>query len=188
MNEPTHAVWTGGGWAELPVAASGGEAVVVPNVAAVVFNAADPGSIVLQRRAKPGEAVLGRLELPGGRWRAGETPEEAVIREVAEETGLEVVAVETPITHLHPEGPMDIAVIRPVAVVSGAAGAYPAVQVLFSCFATGDPRALPGETRDARWWGIDEVRVALAERPAEFVWQSHALLSVFFEGGGGRSR
>lgn len=180
MIEPTHSVWTGGGWAKLPVAVSGGEAVVVPNVAAIVFNAADPASIVLQRRDKAGEAVFGRLEIPGGRWRAGESPEEAVRREVREETGLEVVTVETAITHVSPEGPMDLAVIRPAAVVSGSGGAYPALQVLFSCVAEGIPRSRPGETSDARWWRIDEVRHALTERPSDFVWQSHAMLSSFF--------
>jgi 8-oxo-dGTP pyrophosphatase MutT (NUDIX family) len=183
MTEPTHPVWTGEGWADLPVAASGGEAVVVPNVAVIVFNAADPTLIVLQRRAKPGEAVFGRLEIPGGRWRAGETPEAAVTREVREETGLEVVTMETAISHVSPGGPIDIAVFRPAAVATGSGGAYPALQVLFSCVAEGVPRAQPGETSDARWWGIDEVRDALVDRPADFVWQSHAMLSAFFETG-----
>jgi len=181
MAGPTHPVWTGQGWADLPVAASGGEAVVVPNVAAAVFNAADPDSIVLQRRDKPGEAVFGRLEIPGGRWRAGETPEEAVIREVAEETGLDVVAIDSEIAHVRPEGPIDISVVRPVAVVVGAGGAYPALQILFRCVAAGVPRPLPGETSDTRWWSVGDVREALRQHPDEFVWQSHAMLSAFFE-------
>lgn len=181
MTGPTHPVWTGERWVDLPVASSGGETVVVPNVAAVVFNAADPDSIVLQRRDKPGEAVFGRLEIPGGRWRAGETPEEAVIREVAEETGLDVVAIDTEIVHVRPEGPIDISVVLPVAVVVGAGGAYPALQILFRCIAEGVLRPLPGETSDPRWWSVSEVRQALRQHPDEFVWQSHAMLSAFFE-------
>ncbi len=83
-------VWTGKEWIQVEIPAMEGEALVVPNVAAVAYSE-DRSRLVLQRRDKPGEAVRGRLEVPGGRWRAGESPEEAVLREVFEETGLTVV-------------------------------------------------------------------------------------------------
>ncbi len=51
---------------------------------------ADREAMLLQRRDKVGEPVRGKLELPGGRWRAGEPPEVAVAREVKEETGLDI--------------------------------------------------------------------------------------------------
>jgi 8-oxo-dGTP diphosphatase len=55
-------------------------------VGAVVFD--DTGRLLLVRRAhEPGR---GRWSVPGGRVEAGETDHHAVIREVAEETGLEV--------------------------------------------------------------------------------------------------
>ncbi|MBI2170190.1 MAG: NUDIX domain-containing protein [Actinobacteria bacterium] len=61
---------------------------MLPEVAvgAVVVQA---GRLLLIRRATPPAA--GRWSLPGGRVQAGETLHEAVVREVAEETGLEVV-------------------------------------------------------------------------------------------------
>jgi 8-oxo-dGTP diphosphatase len=43
--------------------------------------------LLIQRRNEPG---AGRWSLPGGRIEAGETAEQAVVREVAEETGLVV--------------------------------------------------------------------------------------------------
>src|SRR5438309_1285098 len=55
-------------------------------VGAVVFD--DAGRLLLVRRAhEPGQ---GRWSIPGGRVEAGETDARAVIREVAEETGLVV--------------------------------------------------------------------------------------------------
>ncbi|MDQ3764598.1 MAG: NUDIX domain-containing protein [Actinomycetota bacterium] len=55
-------------------------------VGAVVFD--DAGRLLLVRRAN--EPGRGRWSVPGGRVVAGETDHHAVIREVAEETGLVV--------------------------------------------------------------------------------------------------
>jgi 8-oxo-dGTP diphosphatase len=46
------------------------------------------GAVLLVRRATP--PALGTWTLPGGKVETGETVEEAVVREVAEETGLRV--------------------------------------------------------------------------------------------------
>jgi 8-oxo-dGTP diphosphatase len=48
--------------------------------------AARDGRLLLVRRGRPPEA--GRWSLPGGRVRFGEPPDRAVVRELAEETGL----------------------------------------------------------------------------------------------------
>lgn len=59
---------------------------MVPCVGAIVF---DPeGRLLLVRRGH--EPSAGLWSLPGGRVEPGETDEQAVIREVAEETGLAV--------------------------------------------------------------------------------------------------
>jgi 8-oxo-dGTP pyrophosphatase MutT (NUDIX family) len=55
----------------------------VPSVAAIIRDA--DGGILLQLRSRNG-----RWGLPSGAIDPGETPEEAVVREVREETGLEV--------------------------------------------------------------------------------------------------
>ncbi|MEV0247053.1 NUDIX hydrolase [Nocardia sp. NPDC050712] len=47
------------------------------------------GAVLLLRRA-PGVFLAGRWELPGGGIEPGEAPEQAAIREVAEETGLRI--------------------------------------------------------------------------------------------------
>ena len=55
-------------------------------VGAVIINAADE-LLVIQRGKPP---AVGRWTLPGGRIEPGERAEQAVVREVLEETGLEV--------------------------------------------------------------------------------------------------
>jgi len=56
-------------------------------VGAVIFR--DDGAVLVVRRAKP--PAEGSWTLPGGRVEDGETLEHAVVREVREETSLEVV-------------------------------------------------------------------------------------------------
>jgi mutator protein MutT len=56
----------------------------VPSVAAIIRD--ERGRILFQRRASDG-----RWSLPSGAIDPGETPEEAIVREVREETGLSVI-------------------------------------------------------------------------------------------------
>jgi 8-oxo-dGTP pyrophosphatase MutT (NUDIX family) len=170
-----HRVWTGERWIELPVPVSGGEPVVVPNINAIVYDSLRR-HVLLQRRDKPGEAVRGRWEVPGGRWRAGEPPDVAIAREVLEETGLRLTAVAAAVeTHQHEPHVATVAA-RPVSVVVGTDGAYPSLHVVFECQAEGTPVALPEETADPRWWPVDELREVLETSPEQFVWQTVGIL------------
>jgi ADP-ribose pyrophosphatase YjhB (NUDIX family) len=58
-------------------------------VGAVILNAADE-LLVIQRGHEP---AVGRWTLPGGRIEPGESAEQAVVREVLEETGLVVSVI-----------------------------------------------------------------------------------------------
>ena len=59
-------------------------------VSAVALVDAD-GRILLAQRP-PGKAMAGLWEFPGGKVNPGETPETALIRELAEELGIDVAA------------------------------------------------------------------------------------------------
>lgn len=61
----------------------------IVGVGAVVF---DAGCVLLVRRAKA--PLAGEWSLPGGAVELGETLEQAVVREVAEETGLRVMPLQ----------------------------------------------------------------------------------------------
>ena len=62
-----------------------------PELCVGAVTIADDSLLVVQRATDPG---AGRWSLPGGRVEAGELVAEAVVREVAEETGIEVVCGE----------------------------------------------------------------------------------------------
>jgi 8-oxo-dGTP diphosphatase len=72
----------------VPEAAGGAPLPVVACVGAVVHD--QVGRLLLVQRGR--EPALGSWALPGGRVEAGESPEQAVEREVLEETGLQVRA------------------------------------------------------------------------------------------------
>ena len=176
----TYSVWVEGEWTDVSVPEMGGEALVVPNVAAVVLSV-DRAEILLQRRDKPGEPVRGKLEIPGGRWRAGDAPQVAVAREVAEETGIELVEPVAGVSRLTLGKNRVCGAVTPVAVVNGLEGVYPSLHVLFECVGAGDPRPQLGETADPRWWPTERVRSLLATDPDQFVDQARAMLTVYFD-------
>jgi 8-oxo-dGTP diphosphatase len=62
------------------------------------------GTILIAQR-KDGVHKAGYWEFPGGKCRAGETPEACAVRETREETGLEIEVLEVwpAITHVYPE-------------------------------------------------------------------------------------
>jgi 8-oxo-dGTP diphosphatase len=178
VNQPRSRVWGGEGWVEVPVAGMQGEALVVPNIAAIVLRDQSASHLLLQRRDKP-DVVRGLLEIPTGRWRAGEAPGEALRREVGEETGLEVRSIvgEGRRYQVHPDWP--VWAMEPAAVVVGAGGAYPALLVAFVCVADGEPRPRPGETADPRWYPVDEVRRLLRDSPRALTAVAHAVLAAW---------
>ena len=59
-------------------------------VAAVIRRFADPEKRVLIVRRGPGQSGSGYWEFPGGKVERGESPEQALIREIEEELGLNI--------------------------------------------------------------------------------------------------
>jgi mutator protein MutT len=59
-------------------------------VAAVIRRFADPEKRVLIVRRGPGQSGAGHWEFPGGKVERGESPEQALIREIEEELGLNI--------------------------------------------------------------------------------------------------
>ncbi|HTC68186.1 MAG TPA: NUDIX domain-containing protein [Acidothermaceae bacterium] len=117
------------------------------DVAAVGAIAISEGCLLLiQRGHAPSR---GRWSLPGGRVEAGETAEAALVREVAEETGL-VVEVGALVGEVRRAGPAGVTyrIQDFLVTVSGAAGGRQA----------GPVEPVPGDDAlQAAWVPIDEV-------------------------------
>ncbi len=100
-----------------------------------------PPGVVLHRHRR-----LGRWMQPGGHIEPGETPEDAVVRECIEETGLPVA---------HPGG-------QPVLVhldVHEASDSHVHLDLRYLLVAPGLPPAPgPGESPDVAWFGWEEAR------------------------------
>jgi 8-oxo-dGTP diphosphatase len=99
------------------------------------------GDRILVGRRPAGSHLGGTWEFPGGKVKAGESPEEALRREVTEETGLSFG--EAILLHLHEHSYADRA-------------------LSFYSFLCLDPREAdesppPGPSRELRWIALDEL-------------------------------
>ena len=111
----------------------------IPSVGGVMI---DDGRILIVQRGRG--AYAGAWAIPGGRQRRGETMQEAVRREVREETGL-IVEVGDPLwigDILDPADPP----------------AYHYTVVDFAASAIGGELAAGDDAADARWVDLDVVR------------------------------
>lgn len=106
------------------------------------------GRILLQQRA-PGRAMAGLWEFPGGKVDEGETPEEALVRELEEELGILV----------------DAGALVPACFASAANGERHMILLLYVCRAwQGEARALDASA--LRWERPADMR-ALPMPPAD---------------------
>jgi NAD+ diphosphatase len=133
-----------------------------PAVTTFAFVAGAGGRLLALRRAH--EPCLGAWDLPGGFVEAGEPPSEAVVREIAEETGL---AVEL------------LGVLGAYASVYGETGRH-TVDVGFRARVTGGELRLSDEKSEAGWFAADDFpapafageRAGLADLRALGPWTS----------------
>lgn len=106
------------------------------------------GRFLMQQRPE-GKAHAGLWEFPGGKVEAGETPEAALVRELAEELGIAV----------------DPAGLSPLTFASESLGERHMVLLLYRCAAwTGEPRAIEASALD---WFTPNQAVRLPVPPAD---------------------
>lgn len=129
-------------------------------VSAAIFRR---GRLLLVRRARA--PAKGLYSLPGGRVEYGETLEQAVEREIAEETALSIEIV-------------GLAGRREVLPSTANAAGHYVIMVFAARWAAGDPQ-LNDELDDARWISPDELSsFATTEGLAELVSDACALIGT----------
>lgn len=116
----------------------------------------DTGRVLLVEHRKAGVWLY-----PGGHVEPDETPAEAAVREVAEETGLAVeVVAESRFSHpAVTSHPVPFAIIE-MAVTDAANGAHHHVDHVYVCRPLGaadEPQAEPTELSGARWVPVGDV-------------------------------
>ena len=156
------------------------EVLVIPNIYGLISSDSASGQkILLQERWKPESdpANSGKLELPGGKWRAWESSADCLRREVAEETGLNVIFDQSHASEMT-QGEDVVEVIVPVTVVQMTKGPYPSMIVLLRGTAVGTPLSLGDGSRNASWHDVNEVRRLVEQSPGRFTTLTLAMLKT----------
>lgn len=104
------------------------------------------GKILIVKRTRPSTDGLGYWELPGGGLEYGETPHKALIRELKEETDL------------------DIKIIKPVYTFTAIRPNYQTVGIGFLTIPTNDHVVLSDEHTDFMFVDKDEIRKYLDDK------------------------
>lgn len=160
------------------------ESLVIPNVYAIVHDKSDLNLILLQERWKPKSDPLnsGKLELPGGKWRAFESAFECLKREVEEETGVLVEELyHTATIHRDRAEHQCVETTVPFAVVQMLEGPYPSALTVFRCSAKGRPASSGDGSRNAAWWRANDIESLIANSPERFTMLSLAALKQLLE-------
>lgn len=102
--------------------------------------------ILIMKRTRPSSDGLGYWELPGGGLEYGETPHQALIRELKEETNL------------------DIKILKPVYTFTAIRPDYQTVGIGFLTIPTNDHVKISHEHTDFQFVAIDDLKKYLDEK------------------------
>lgn len=123
--------------------------------------------IVVQTRTKPNEPE--RIELPGGRIEPYESLLTAVIREVKEETGLDLIEIEGEELRIQTQGTdFEVECIKPFAAYQTIKGPVDSVGYYFRCKARGELLDSGDATTGIRWINVKELKTMFTENTLQF--------------------
>lgn len=155
------------------------ETFAIPAVGAIIVKkVGDDEYILVQNRKKNnGDGMDGLLEIPAGKIREYENIFEALRREVWEETGLHLTAIQGEETSQF----LDVAgnktiMVSPYCVTQNLSGAYSLILSTFLCEAEGELFERTNETENIRWMRRDMLKEIVDNSPESiFLMHVHAL-------------
>jgi 8-oxo-dGTP pyrophosphatase MutT (NUDIX family) len=149
---------------ELPILR--GEALYIPFVGAIIEREIDNQKhILIQVREKKSDKIYsGSLEIPGGKMQAFEDIYDTILREVKEETNLDVTFIDGKTRRLDYQNREDVSsLIEPFCVTQMQCG--PFIGLIFLCQAVGVPAMVTDEAKEARWVPVNELKEIINETP-----------------------
>lgn len=153
------------------------ETLVLPNVYGLIKRR-DGTGVLIQRRWKPQTDPdnLGKWELPGGKWRAGESAADCLRRELREECGIDVSSIEGLFAQ-HRHLGQQVETSSPTLLVQMLTGTTPSVLAVYSGYSDEQPAAQGDGARDANYMDVSELKSALRHHPDTFTALSFAALT-----------
>lgn len=146
-----------------------GEQLYIPFVGAIIERIEQGKTqILFQIREKIDDPKYsGRYEIPGGKLRAFEDIYQTLKREVKEECGLELTFIQDENKRLDFKNQTDTStLIEPFCVTQMQQG--PFIGIIFLCQATGTPSSKTRESRDSKWFDLEDVRKIINDTPQKF--------------------
>ena len=155
------------------------ETFAIPAVGAIIVKKAEDEEMILVqiRKKNNGDGMDGLLEIPAGKIREYENIFEALRREVWEETGLHITAIQGEDTSrfIDVTGNKTIA-FSPYCVTQNLSGAYSIILSTFICEAEGELLEQTNETENIHWMGRRELKEIVNNSPESiFLMHVHAL-------------
>ena len=155
------------------------ETFAIPAVGAIIVKKVEDDEFILvqNRKKNNGDGMDGLLEIPAGKIREYENIFEALRREVWEETGLHLTAIQGEETSrfLDVDGNETI-MVSPYCVTQNLSGAYSLILSTFLCEAEGELFERTNETEHIRWMRRDMLKEIVDNSPESiFLMHVHAL-------------
>jgi 8-oxo-dGTP diphosphatase len=136
--------------------------------------------ILLQVRSRPGEPE--RWELPGGQIESFESVYEALKREIAEETGLQIHVVSDEHSQLlHQSDDATVETFEPFFAYQTVNGPVDSLGFYFRCSAHGELTEVGDNAKRPTWFGIQNLEHRFEDDREQFDWLTQAALGRYLD-------
>lgn len=159
------------------------EQFTIPGVGGIIESTLNGKPVILiQKRCKDTIEGTGVFEIPSGKIRAFENVFECLIREIKEETGLDVIKIEGAEESITIEaGEFKVISFVPFLCTQNIIGRYPIMEMAFICHAAGELSEETNESQDIQWIELETLRERLEKEPQSFFAMDIAIMKKYLD-------